>query len=169
MDLAIFWTVRCLSTKTIRWMASTCSSVVEVFGWPDQESSSVLSLPHLNSTALNKFLFYVLIDFLRCHTFLVWQLGPLFCWFIDLSHTFHISMGFNCTEIKTEIGISFSSFIRSGRVLLWWKCSALAFLSAWGLEFFQWPLFMRYVPKVLWLKLYLPKQKWTWNKRFSSK
>ena len=49
MDLAICSTARRLSYKTIQWMATTCSSVVEIFEQPDQESTSVLSLSWSNS------------------------------------------------------------------------------------------------------------------------
>ena len=43
--------------------------------------------------------------------------------------TSHLCMRVTCTEIKPEIKISFSSFIRSGRVLLQQKFSIRAFLS----------------------------------------
>ena len=42
-----------------------------------------------------------------------WLLGPLFCSSLNLLYTSHFFMGFNSREIKTEIWISFSSFIRS--------------------------------------------------------
>ena len=51
MDRAICRIVRCRSSKNIWWMVSTCSSVVEIFGWTDLESSFVLSLFDLNSAA----------------------------------------------------------------------------------------------------------------------
>ena len=43
-ELSYLLAVRHLSSKAIWWMAS----VVEIFGQPDQGSSSVLFLPHLN-------------------------------------------------------------------------------------------------------------------------
>ena len=43
-DLAIRWTIIRLLSKTIRWMASTCSSMVKVFGRLERKSSSTLSL-----------------------------------------------------------------------------------------------------------------------------
>ena len=46
-----------------------------------------------------------------------------------------------CTEIKTEIWISFSSFIKSGSMLSNQKCSSATFLSGWGLELFEWLLY----------------------------
>ena len=48
--LAICLTVKRLSSKIIRWMASTSSSGVEVFGRPE-EDSFVLFLAHLHSAA----------------------------------------------------------------------------------------------------------------------
>ena len=78
MDLAIYLTVRCLPSKTIQWISSNCLSVVGVFRRPDWKSPSALSLPRLNSPtyfltvieAFSKYLYYVLMEVLGCHTFL---------------------------------------------------------------------------------------------------
>ena len=50
MDQAIRRIVRLLSSKTRQWKASTCSSVIEVWGYPGRGSSSVLTLLRLNSS-----------------------------------------------------------------------------------------------------------------------
>ena len=60
--------------------------------------------------------------------------------FLDLSHTSHLCMGLTCIEIKTEIWISFSSFLRGGTMLPQQKCLAMAVLSGEGLELFVQPL-----------------------------
>ena len=46
-------------------------------------------------------------------------------------------MGLTYTEIKTEIWISFSNFIRSYDVLPQEKGLAMAFLSEWDLELLE--------------------------------
>lgn len=48
----------------------------------------------------------------------LWLLGPLFCPFLDLSHTSQICISLTCAEIKIEIWISLSSFIRGGSVVV---------------------------------------------------
>ena len=55
----------------------------------------------------------------------------------DLSHTSHLCMGFDYTETKTDIWISFPSFIRSGFKLPQEKYSVLVILIAFGLELFE--------------------------------
>ena len=120
MDLVICWTIRCLSSKTIQWMASTCTSVVNVFGQPYWRLSFVLSLPFLNST----FHFFRVTwkgestasicimssDFLGCHTFLfklICLLRLLFYPFLDLLHIFHLCMVLCSWEIKTNLNLFF--------------------------------------------------------------
>ena len=56
---------------------------------------------------------------------------------LDLLYTSYFCMGLTCIEIKREIWISFSSFIRSGSVLPKEKCSALDLSSWWGFEWFE--------------------------------
>ena len=51
-------------------------------------------------------------------------------------------MDLNCTEIKTEIWINFSSLIRSDSVLPQPIYSAMVLLSGWGLEIFERPLYV---------------------------
>ena len=48
---------------------------------------------------------------------------------LELLHTSSFCMGLTCTEIKTEIWISFSTFIRNGSVLPQQKSSAMFFLQ----------------------------------------
>ena len=126
-------------TKTIEWMASTCSSVVKVFVWPDWRWS-LLSLPCLKSYSpllhscigmrvLRNYLYHLHMDFFECHTFLFYECSGLFCPFLDLSHIFQLYMGFSSTDIKTEIWISFFQQ----------KYSSMPLLSMWGLELFKWP------------------------------
>ena len=55
---------------------------------------------------------------------------------LDFLHTSHFNMGLTCTEIKTALWMSFSSFIRSGSLLSEWKSSAMV-LSGWGLGLFE--------------------------------
>ena len=44
-------------------------------------------------------------------TDILWLLRPLFCPFLNLSDTSRSCMGFTCTEMKTKILISFTSFV----------------------------------------------------------
>lgn len=109
MNLALCWTVR-LSFKTIRWMASTCLSLVEVYDVPAPlESRSPFLHCCIGRGVPSKYLYRVLMDFLGCLSFAdtLWLLGPQFCSFLDLLHTSHLCMILTCTEIKIEIWISF--------------------------------------------------------------
>ena len=60
-----------------------------------------------------------------------------FTWSLHLLHTFHLCMDLTCTEIKPEIWISFSRFIRNGSALPQQKRLAMVLLSWWGLELFE--------------------------------
>ena len=60
---------------------------------------------------------------------------------LDLSHTSHLCMGLTSIEIKTDIWIGFTSFIRNGSVLPPQKYSAKALLSGQELELFEQLLF----------------------------
>ena len=146
--LAIYWTVS-LSSKTIRWMASTCLSVVEVLGRSNWGAYFVLSLPRLNSTAhfltvalkfIGKYLYNVLMNFVGCYTFLLHILyhcsASILSTFTFL-HTPLICMGLTDTEIKLQILISFFGFIECDSILLQQKCSAMALLSGWVLKHFR--------------------------------
>ena len=48
---------------------------------------------------------------------------------LDLSHTSHLCIGLVCTEIKTEIWISYSNLIRSDNVWPQQRCLPMALLS----------------------------------------
>lgn len=110
IDLSIYWTLRRLSSRSIRWIASTCSPVVEAFGGPDRLSSSVLSLHQLNSTVQHDGPQQVSTACPRGFPWVsylssadnLWLLGPLCCPFLDLSHASQLYMGFTCAEIKTK-------------------------------------------------------------------
>ena len=73
MDLDIYSTVRCDSFKKTRWMASTCSSIVDIV-WRPSRKSFVQSLLRLKSTTC-----FFTVTFeeestastLRCNTFIL--------------------------------------------------------------------------------------------------
>ena len=116
MDLAIYWTVRRLSSKIIWWMASTCPSVIEVFFFtiqaPLEFSSSQLTSSQLHRKGSHQ---QVLIPCLHGFRWLSYfsfantlrLLWSLLCSFLDLSHSSHLFMDLICAEIWTEIWISF--------------------------------------------------------------
>lgn len=58
---------------------------------------------------------------------------PLFCQYLDLLYISHLCLDLTCTEIKTEVWISFSSFITCCSVLSRHKYSVLYLLSGWKL------------------------------------
>ena len=57
---------------------------------------------------------------------------------LDLSYTSLLYMGLTCKEIKAAIWVSF--LIRTSSAMPQQKCLAIAFLSGWDLEFFEWTL-----------------------------
>ena len=69
---------------------------------------------------LSKYLYRVFIDFLGCHAILlqIFMFVILFYPFLNWSLTSQLCMDLICIEIKTEIWISASSFIRNVRVTL---------------------------------------------------
>lgn len=76
------------------------------------------------------------------HCMVAWV--SIFSFFLVLSHTSQLCMGLTCTDIKKAIWISFSSFTRSGSVLLQQKCPIVALLSGWVLEKF-WTTLVYYI------------------------
>lgn len=120
--LPICWTVSHMSSKIIRWMVSSCSLVVQVFGRPDRELTCVvpcslefwspLFYRFKGSGILGQCPYCFLIDFPEFHTFLLqvtYDCSDL-C-FVDknLLHTYYICMDLIFIEIKTEFWISLLS------------------------------------------------------------
>ena len=54
-------------------------------------------------------------------------------------HTSHVCMDFTCIEIKTELWIIFSSFLKSDSMLPQQKYTVIAHLSGRSLELFERP------------------------------
>ena len=61
---------------------------------------------------------------------------------LHFSHTSPFCMSLTDTKIRTEIWISFSGFIRSGKIFLQQKCLAMALLSEGGLQLFEQPTYI---------------------------
>ena len=61
---------------------------------------------------------------------------------LNSPHTSLLCMSINCTEIKTEIWIIFSYLWQKFSVFLQQKYSAMGSISGWGLELFEWLLYL---------------------------
>ena len=139
-------TVIRLSSKTIQWIASTCSSIVEIFersgggfnfcSLPNRlEFRSPLIHSCTGRGVFSEYQYQIAIDIIECHTFLFRMLydcfdllfRPFLYYFSQLSTLY----GFRLQ--KHEDG-------RSGCVLSQQKCSAMAFLSRRSLKLFRWIL-----------------------------
>ena len=115
MDLPICLTLRCLSSKTIQWMASTCLSIGNVFG--DLTKGHLLAIPVLcefyspllhcciKSGVFSKWSIHVFIDFLGVRSYLSFVDTLWLCSVLSIvkfvSHIL-LFMGLTCTKIKTE-------------------------------------------------------------------
>ena len=107
-DLRTGLTIKCQPMTIIQWMSPVCSSVMRVFQWSDQRSSSVLSLLSFFIVASvgdpqQISVLCLHLNFIGCHYFsfadILLLLRQLFYPFLDLSRTFHLCMGLICTEI----------------------------------------------------------------------